>query len=70
MRVELPSRPTHAIKYRNNWDGEGDTDWSLAVKVDGQFYFWDFGHKYGAPVIEHEDDEILESWVLKEEPCV
>ena len=52
--------PTHAIRMKNNWDGEGDIITLLAFKKDGVFYGWDNLE----PALQHEGDEILYVWEL------
>lgn len=52
--------PTHAVRYINNWDGEGDIETVLAFKKDDEFYSFDTGRK----LLEYRGDEILFVWAL------
>ena len=52
--------PTHAIRIKDSWDGEGDIITLLAFKKDGVFYAWDSLE----PALQHEGDEILYAWEL------
>lgn len=66
MRIdEVPKEPTHAVKFRNNWDGEGDIEHHLAFKVGDEFYLWETGK----PFLEYEGDEILVVWELSDKNC-
>lgn len=62
MRLSVPKFPTHAVKYINNWDGEGDIEYTFAFLVEGEFYDWGSGLR----IIEYVGDEVLDSWELKE----
>jgi hypothetical protein len=53
-------QPTHAVRYINNWDGEGDIETVLAFKIDDEFYCFDTNRK----LIEYVGDEILNVWYL------
>lgn len=58
--VKMPSKPTHAIHYVNNWDGEGDTCFIFAFEADGVFYNFDTNKA----VLEYDGDKIINSWLL------
>jgi DNA-binding transcriptional MocR family regulator len=55
-----PINPTHAIQFRDNWDGEGDIVHIFAFKVGDVWHEWESGK----PLIEFEGDEILSVWEL------
>lgn len=50
-----PKKPTHALHFKDNWDGEGDIRYLFAFEFDGVFY--DF--ETGKPVIQYVGDEVL-----------
>lgn len=56
----LPIHPTHAIRFRDNWDGEGDIVHLFAFKVGDVWHEWESGE----PLIEFEGDEVLAAWEL------
>ena len=47
---------THAIYFKDNWDGEGDKFWMLAYFERGVFY-----SETGEPVIKYVGDEVLKA---------
>ena len=51
--VQMPERPTHAVMFYDNWDGEGDTVYLFAFKVGNEFYQWECGRGMGKPILEH-----------------
>ena len=67
--VQLPERPTHAVMFYDNWDGEGDTVYLFAFKVGNEFYQWECGRGMGKPILEHHGDEILGAWELTPSNC-
>lgn len=58
--IKAPKYPTHAVKRKDNWDGEGDMYFSFAFKVGDVFYC----HDTNKPILEYVGDEILNSWEL------
>lgn len=56
------SRPTHALHVVDNWDGEGDRYYLLAVEYNAEFYSLETGN----PVLQHVGDEVLKSWPLNQ----
>lgn len=56
----LPIHPTHAIRFRDNWDGQGDIVHLFAFKVGDVWHEWESGE----PLIEFEGDEVLAAWEL------
>lgn len=67
--VQLPERPTHAVMFYDNWDGEGDTVYLFAFKVGNEFYQWECGRGMGEPILQHHGDEILGAWELTPSNC-
>lgn len=67
--VQLPERPTHAVMFYDNWDGEGDTVYLFAFKVGNEFYQWECGRGMGEPILQHHGDEILGAWKLTPSNC-
>ena len=67
--VQLPERPTHAVMFYDNWDGEGDTVYLFAFKVGNEFYQWECGSGMGEPILQHHGDEILGAWELTPSNC-
>lgn len=59
-RPPIPTYPTHAIKFKDNWDGEGDICYEFVFLFDGAFYY----HENGRLLMQHAGDEILSSWPL------
>lgn len=57
---KVPTLPTHAVHFRDNWDGEGDAYLIFAFKCEDIFFSYDTGK----PLIEYEGDKILASWEL------
>lgn len=55
-----PQHPTHAVRMRDNWDGEGDAITLFAFKKEDVFYSYDSGD----PVLQYQGDEILKVWPL------
>lgn len=60
MDIRQPKLPTHAVKRKDNWDGEGDIYCSFAFKVNDDFYCYDTC----TPILEYVGDEIIKIWVL------
>ena len=54
-------KPTHAVFYKNNWDGQGDTEYLLVVLKDGEY----FSYETGTRLLQYIGDEILKQWELK-----
>jgi hypothetical protein len=69
FEVQLPERPSHAVLFYDNWDGEGDTVYMFAFKVGEEFYQWECGIGMGKPILEHHGDEILGVWELTPSKC-
>lgn len=49
-----------AVRYRDNWDGEGDISTILAYLREGVWY----GDEGGRPLLQYVGDEIIEWWQL------
>ena len=60
MPQHVPNRPTHALRFFDNWAGEGSEVFIFAFLVGDEFFDFD----NGKPVIEYEGDEILSAWPL------
>lgn len=60
MAISVPRHPTHAVRFRDNFDGEGDLVYLFAFMIGDDFYNWEGGK----PLLQYEGDEILASWVL------
>ncbi len=54
-------KPTHAVRFRNNWDGEGDIEYRFVYVEKGRPI--DFESEQ--PLFEYEGDKILKAWKLK-----
>lgn len=50
----------YAIKYKNNWDGEGDVYYMIAELKNGRF----FDFENGTELLQYVGDEILKYWHL------
>ncbi len=61
MNRQIPPKyPTHAIKKKDNWDGQGDVYYVFAYLKQGEY----FDHDTNKPVLEYVGDEILQCWEL------
>lgn len=60
LTLSLSNGDTHALRFFDNWDGEGSEVFIFAFLADGEFFDFD----NGKPVIECEGDEILSVWPL------
>lgn len=56
----IPESPTHALHFKDNWDGEGDIRYLFAFESDGVFYDFETGKK----VVQYVGDEVLKAWPL------
>lgn len=53
----------HAVRFRNNWDGQGDIEMVFATFTDKGVWV----NEDGKPLIEYEGDKILQAWPLVSE---
>ncbi len=61
---QIPKYPTHAVKMRDNWDGEGDIIFTFAFEHEGQFFHHEPGAMHGSPLLQYKGDEIISVWPL------
>lgn len=57
---KIPDCPTHAVKKRDNWDGEGDVVFLFAFEYEGELFYFETGK----PLLEYDGDSIIKSWPL------
>ena len=59
--MKVPNAPTHALKFKNNWDGEGGIEYYFGFKgEDGEWWSWEDN----IPMLEYNGDEVLCAWPL------
>ncbi len=55
-----------AVRWRNNWDGQGDICETLAIWCAGEWW----PNEGGGRLLEYDGSEILEVWPMRKETAL
>ena len=56
------NHPTHAVRFVNNWDGQGDIEYRFIFYNNCEAIDYDTG----LPLIQYDGDKILKEWELND----